>query len=71
MSRCLELNIVTTQDLERVPAFGKEHARKIVDYRKQNGEFKTWEELRRIPGITSEMLETLKRSGYTVAGKAA
>jgi competence protein ComEA len=66
-----DLNTVSSQDLERVPMIGKEHARKITDYRVQNGEFKSWEDIKKVPGITTEMLDTLKRSGFTINGKAA
>jgi competence protein ComEA len=71
MSQNVDLNSVSAQDLERVPVVGKEHARKIVEFRQKNGQFKNWEELKRIPGITPDMLDTLKRSGYTVSGKAS
>ena len=71
MQKNIELNNASTQELERIQVIGKDQAKKILDYRTQNGEFKNWEDVRRVPGITAEMLDTLKRSGFTVSGKAA
>jgi len=50
---------------------GKDHAKKIIEYRNQNGPFKSWEDLKRVPGLPGNMLDTLKRQGCTIAGKAA
>jgi competence protein ComEA len=67
----IDLNTATQQELERIQGLGKDHAKKIMDFRSQNGPFKGWEDLKRVPGISGEMLETLKRQGCTVGGKAA
>jgi len=65
----LDLNTATEQQLTVI--FGKDHAKRIVDYRNQYGPFKSWEDLKRIPGIVGPMLDTLKRLGCTLGGKAA
>ena len=65
----LDLNTATEQELTFV--FGRNHAKKIVDYRNQDGPFKSWEDLKRIPGIVGPMVDTLKRLGCTLGGKAA
>jgi len=65
----LDLNIATEHELTVI--FGKDHAKKIVDYRNHNGPFKSWEDLKRIPGMLGTMLDTLKTLGCTVGGKAA
>ena len=65
----LDLNAATEQELTFI--FGKDHAKNIVEYRNQNGSFKRWEDLKRIPGIVEPMLDTLKRLGCIVGGKAA
>ena len=69
MFKNLDLNIATEHELTVI--FGKDHAKKIVDYRNQNGPFKSWEDLKRIPGMLGTMLDTLKTLGCTVGGKAA
>jgi len=71
VERNADLNKASLQDLERIQVIGKDHARKILDFRTKNGEFKTWEDVRKVPGITSEMLDSLRRSGYTISGRAA
>jgi competence ComEA-like helix-hairpin-helix protein len=65
----LDLNTATEQELTFI--FGSDYAQKIVDYRNQNGPFKSWEDLKRIPGILGPMVDTLKRLGCTVGQKAA
>ncbi len=65
----LDLNTASEQELTFI--FGSYYAQKIVDYRNQNGPFKSWEELKRIPGILGPMVDTLKHLGCTLGGKAA
>jgi len=65
----LDLNAATEQELTVI--FGSDYAKKVVDDRNQNGPFKSWEDLKRIPGIVEPMLDTLKRLGCTVGRKAA
>ena len=63
MSKNMDLNTATEQELTVI---GKDNAKKIVQHRLQNGSFKTWEDLKRIPGLPFHMLDTLKRCGFTV-----
>lgn len=71
MPQNVDLNTVSEQDLERMQGVGKDNAKKIVDFRKQNGPFKSWDDLRRIPGIPGDMSDTLKQNGLNVGGKVA
>jgi len=71
VSKNVDLNTVTEQDLERIQGVGRDHAKKIVEFRKQKGSFKSWEDLKEIPGIPAHMLDTLKRSGLNIGGRAA
>jgi len=71
VSKDLDLNTATEQELAGIQGLGRDNAKKIVDHRNQNGGFKSWEDLKRIPGMPSTTLDTLKRQGLTVAGKAA
>ena len=68
MSKNMDLNTATEQDLTVI---GKDNAKKIVQHRLQNGSFTAWEDLKRVPGLAPHMLDTLKRSGFTVGGRAA
>jgi len=68
VSKNMDLNTATEQDLTVI---GKDNAKKIVQHRLQNGSFKAWEDLKRVPGLAPHMLDTLRRSGFTVGGRAA
>jgi len=68
VSKNMDLNTATEQDLTVI---GKDNAKKIVQHRLQNGSFKSWEDLKRVPGLAPHMLDTLRRSGFTVGGRAA
>jgi competence ComEA-like helix-hairpin-helix protein len=71
MSKNMDLNTATEQELTVIQGIGKDNAKKIVQHRLQNGSFKTWEDLRRIPGLPPHLSDMLKRSGFTVGGQAA
>ena len=71
MSKNMDLNTATEQELCVIQGIGKDNAKKIVQHRLQNGSFKTWEDLKRVPGLPSHMLDTLKLCGFTVDERAA
>jgi competence ComEA-like helix-hairpin-helix protein len=71
VSKNIDLNTATEQELANVQGMGKDTAKKIMDYRSQNGSFKSWEDLKKIPGISGATLDTLRRNGFTIGGKAA
>ena len=71
MSKNMDLNTATEQELTVIQGIGKDLAKKIVQHRLQNGSFKTWEDLKRIPGLPPHLSDALKRSGFTVGGQAA
>ncbi|PYU98517.1 MAG: hypothetical protein DMG10_28020 [Acidobacteria bacterium] len=70
LSTNLDLNTATEQELTGIQGIDKDHAKKIVEYRNQNGPFKSWEDLKRVPGMPVTCW-TLKPHGCTVGGKAA
>ena len=71
MSKNMDLNTATEQELMVIQGIGKDHAKKIVQHRLQNGSFKTWDDLKRVAGLPPHMLDTLKRCGFTVGERAA
>ena len=72
MSKNLDLNTATEQELSGIQGIGRDNAKKIVEYRNQHGSFSSWEDLKHVPGMSSGAVkDTLKRHGCTVAGKAA
>ena len=71
MSKNMDLNAATEQELTVIQGIGKDLAKKIVQHRLQIGSFKTWEDLKRIPGMPPHMMDTLKRCGFSVGKLAA
>jgi competence protein ComEA len=70
VTKNLDLNTATEQELSGIQGIGKDYAEKIVEYRDENGPFESWEDLKNVPGLPGTMLDTLKHHGCTV-GKAA
>jgi competence protein ComEA len=56
----LNLNAANAAQLEALPGVGPAMAQKILDYRKQNGGFKSVDELDDVPGIGPKKMETLR-----------
>ena len=71
MSKNLDLNKASEQELAVLQGMNRDNARKIVDFRNQNGQFDGWEDLKGIPGLPANALEALKHHGCTVKGMAA
>jgi competence protein ComEA len=66
-----DLNTATEQQLASIQGLNRDQAKKIIDFRNQNGTFSSWEDLKRVPGVQGAMLDQLKRQGITVNGRAA
>ena len=57
------LNQATVEDLEDIEGIGRKRAEEIIKDRDQNGEFKKWDDLKRIPGFSQEMINVLRSQG--------
>lgn len=51
-TQCVNLNTATAEQLERLPGIGEVTARKIIEYRVQNGPFRRPEEVIIIEGFS-------------------
>lgn len=58
--RGLELNTATMAELDRLPGIGPVLAGRIVEHRRQHGEFRRVDELLTVPGIGPRLLERLR-----------
>jgi competence ComEA-like helix-hairpin-helix protein len=67
----VDLNTVDQVALERIQGVGPTLAAKVIDYRDENGPFKTWDDVKKIPGMSTAMIDTLQRQGVTIERKAA
>jgi competence protein ComEA len=56
----LNLNSANVAQLEALPGVGPAMAQKILDYRKQNGGFKSVDELDEVPGVGPKKMEALR-----------
>ena len=56
----IQVNQAPVEDLAIVPGISDSLARRIVEYRKANGPFKTWSNLRRVKGIGPKKLTSLR-----------
>ena len=56
----IDLNTASAADLERLPGIGSARAKAIVEYRGEHGSFSSVDELQKVDGIGSGILEKLR-----------
>ena len=56
----LNINTATVEELQTLPSIGPQMAKRIVQYRQENGDFKTVEDLIEVKGIGEKTLEKIK-----------
>ena len=56
----VNINSAGQSELEQLPGVGPSLAKKIVDFRTKNGQFKTPNDLMAVPGIGEKKFEQLK-----------
>ncbi|MCL2297253.1 MAG: helix-hairpin-helix domain-containing protein [Proteobacteria bacterium] len=67
----VDINTATKEELQTLSGIGPEKAQAIIDYRTQNGPFKTTGDLQNVKGIGEKTLEKLGDSITVSGGKAA
>ena len=55
----VNINTATAEELQTLPGIGPTYARRIVEYREENGPFRTVNELANVEGIGEKRLEQL------------
>ena len=66
----VNINTATQEQLETLNGIGPSKAIAIIEYRKENGNFKTVDDLNNVPGFGDKTLAKLKPE-ITVSGGAA
>lgn len=56
----ININKATASELTTIPGVGESTAQKIIDYREQNGKFKTIEDIKNVSGIGDSKYEKMK-----------
>ena len=56
----VNINTENKEKLETLPGIGETTAQKIIEYREQNGKFKTIEDLKNVSGIGDAKFNSLK-----------
>ncbi len=54
------INLATTIELDSLPGIGETFAKRIVEYREQNGDFQTIEDIMKVKGIGENLFEDIK-----------
>ena len=64
----MNINQASAEQLERTAQIDGTRARYLVDYRREHGDFESWEEIKRVPSYEEGMVERLQSSGFTLGG---
>jgi competence protein ComEA len=56
----INLNTATLAELDALPGIGPSIGQRIIDYRTQNGDFKTIEEIKKVRGIGDALFNQIK-----------
>jgi competence ComEA-like helix-hairpin-helix protein len=66
----MDLNNATPEQISNaVPMIGKDKAQTLIDMRQKMGGFKSWDDVKKVPGFSDEMVNGLRDAGMTVGGE--
>ncbi len=62
----LNLNDANAEDLDRIGGMGKQRSQDIVNYRDQHGPFKSWDDVKKIPGFGDKLIQDMQDQGIRI-----
>jgi competence ComEA-like helix-hairpin-helix protein len=60
-SKPIDLNLATSEQLQRLPGVGPVTAQRILDYRKKSGPFQSVDDLLAVKGISAKRLDKIRQ----------
>lgn len=63
----IDLNTVSLDDLVRLAGMSRHRAELLVDYRGEHGLFRTWDDVKSVPGFSQKFIEQLKGAGAFIS----
>ncbi len=63
-----DLNKATADQLAKLPGIGQDKAREIVNYRQEHGSFRSFDDLKRVPGLDERLVDTVQNVGDVLGG---
>lgn len=68
MADTKDINKATPEELQRAFQVNEERAQALIEKREELGGFKSWEDVKQVPGISEGMIQNLQEAGFTVGG---
>lgn len=62
----MDINKASAEELEQAFQVDGTRARYLVEYRNKNGGFRSWEDVKRVPGFEDKMVENLRAAGLNI-----
>ena len=60
----VDLNRANASDLDKIKGIGPVVSNLIVNFRNEHGPFKSWDDVGKIPGFKTRMVEQVKAGSY-------
>jgi competence ComEA-like helix-hairpin-helix protein len=66
MGKAIDINDASVEDLERTFQINRERAQEILSTRQKLGGFKSWDDVKKVPGISDGMIDNMRQAGLTL-----